>query len=62
MTARVSFRQDDVTRAVRGAASAGLQVSRVEVSPIDGKIVIIAENQAATRSKRNPWDGEFEET
>jgi hypothetical protein len=63
MTARVSFKQDDVARAIKGALSAGMRVARVEISPIDGRIVIVAESLCATRrTKINPWDSEFEET
>lgn len=34
------FRQQDVTRALRAAISAGLQVSGYEVDPATGKIVV----------------------
>jgi hypothetical protein len=62
MTARNSFKQDDVSRAVKGAVSAGLHVARVEISPKDGRIVIVAETQGTSRrTKTNPWDSEFEE-
>lgn len=41
MTRRaVAFRQADVSRAVKGAAAAGLAIARVEVGS-DGKIVIV---------------------
>lgn len=33
------FRQSDVTRALRGARAAGVDVGRVEIGP-DGKIVV----------------------
>lgn len=39
MTAAVRFRQSDVTRVFRGAAKAGVQLSRIEVCPNTGRIV-----------------------
>jgi hypothetical protein len=36
-----AFRQVDLTRAVRGAKAAGLEVTRVEIGP-DGRIVLSA--------------------
>jgi hypothetical protein len=63
MSPRVSFRQDDVARAVKGAVSGGIRVARVEISPTDGRIVIVAETyDMSIRTKANPWDSEFEET
>jgi hypothetical protein len=35
-----TFKQTDVTRALRGAARAGIEVDRCEIS-IDGRIVIV---------------------
>jgi copper chaperone CopZ len=40
VTARATFKQADVERAVKGVYGAGLQVARVRVSP-DGAIDII---------------------
>lgn len=37
---KVPFRQIDVTRAVRAAVAAGLNVTRIEIDP-DGRIVLI---------------------
>jgi hypothetical protein len=36
-----TFKQGDVTKAIKAAVKAGLPVARVEVSP-DGRIVVIA--------------------
>ena len=36
-----TFRQGDMTRALRAAKAAGLEVAKVEVDPISGKIVIM---------------------
>jgi hypothetical protein len=44
MSRRASaFRQIDVSRACRGAAAAGVEISKVEIDT-DGKIVIVARN------------------
>lgn len=34
------FRQRDLTRALKGTVEAGLQVARLEIEPMTGKIVI----------------------
>lgn len=39
---RAGFLQIEVTRAIRGATSAGLVVSRVEVDPVTGRIVVFS--------------------
>lgn len=38
-----TFRQNDVTRAVKGAVAAGVKIVRVEIDKA-GKIVLVAEN------------------
>ena len=53
MTARAAFRQDDLTRAVRGVEAAGLKVARVEVE--QGRIVVVVD-EAAAANKKNPLD------
>jgi len=42
-----AFRQQDVTKAVKGATAAGVSIARVEIGR-DGKIVLVM-LQAATR-------------
>ena len=60
MTSRGGFRQDDVSRAVKGARNAGIRVDRIEISPADGKIVIVTETSIANHlNEVNPWDEEF---
>lgn len=54
MTAAARFKQSDVTRALKGAAAAGLRVGRVEID-IHGKIVIMSE-RASPAADPNPWD------
>jgi hypothetical protein len=53
-----TFRQGDVTRAVRAVRAAGVEVQRVEVDRA-GKIVVVAgkpsENPAT--AEPNSWDG-----
>jgi hypothetical protein len=51
------FKQTDVTRAIRGAHAAGVQVARVVIDS-DGRIVVELDDGTgplATRSA-NPWD------
>jgi hypothetical protein len=54
MTARARFKQDDLTRAVRGVEKGGMRVGRVEITP-DGRIVLLTDSVAAPISD-NPWD------
>jgi hypothetical protein len=53
-----TFRQHDVTRAIRAAAAAGVHIARVEIDKA-GKIVIITANeddQLGKRQEANEWD------
>lgn len=60
MTSRVPFKQDDLMRAIRGAMRGGLRIKSVEVSLLDGTIVIVAqEPNAPPDTSDNPWDKEF---
>jgi hypothetical protein len=45
-----TFRQRDLTAAVRGAIAAGCAVSRVEIDPVTGKIIVIMVAGAAKES------------
>jgi hypothetical protein len=52
-----TFRQQDVTRAIRAVAAAGIVVARVEVDK-SGKIIVITQ-EGADRGKdteANEWD------
>jgi hypothetical protein len=59
MTRRPStFRQQDVTRAVKAVSAAGVHIARVEIDKA-GKIVIITANgddQLGKRQEANEWD------
>jgi hypothetical protein len=50
-----TFRQRDVTAAIKAAKAAGLTVARVEVGK-DGRIVVVTAEQAATATDKNEWD------
>jgi hypothetical protein len=52
----LKFRQTDVTRAVKGALSAGLTVQRVEVDKTGKIVVVIAGNEQESAEEPNPWD------
>ena len=55
-----TFRQADVTRAIRAAEAAGKHVARIEIEC--GKIVVVTATADAnsattlTNGARNPWD------
>ncbi len=51
---RASFKQSDVTRALEGAANAGMRVGRIEITT-NGKIVILSQT-TAQNPMDNPWD------
>jgi hypothetical protein len=52
-----TFRQQDVTRAVKAVVAAGVGIARVEIDKV-GKIVIIAATgtEPAARMEANEWD------
>jgi hypothetical protein len=49
-----TFRQQDVTRAVKAVRCAGVDIVRVEIAR-DGRIIIVAAEAAQTRGE-NEWD------
>ena len=56
--ASCTFRQTDVTRAVKAVAAAGVHIGRVEIDRA-GKIVIIAAKtteQSGETTEANEWD------
>jgi hypothetical protein len=50
-----AFRQQDVTRAIRAAKAAGVEIQRIEIAS-DGRIVIIAAAEAERRQISTPLD------
>ena len=50
-----TFRQQDVTRAVKAVAAAGVHIARVEIDK-SGKIVIITANTTDRKREANEWD------
>lgn len=57
MTARATFRQADLTRAMRAARAAGYEEAKVEIDPATGKIVVYTKSPAANDDGRSDWDG-----
>jgi hypothetical protein len=49
-----TFRQGDVTKAVKGVVNGGLKVERVEIDSA-GKIVVFAD-KSTLAATRNEWD------
>ena len=56
---RCTFKEVDLTRALRAAKKAGADVARAEVAR-DGKIILVLNKNDETRrnSERNEWDEE----
>lgn len=57
---RLTFRQRDVTAAIKAVEAAGHVVARIEIDQ-DGKIVIVPVTPGALAAEpTNPWDEVFE--
>jgi hypothetical protein len=53
---RCTFKEADLTRALRAAKKAGTHVTRAELDR-DGKIVLVLRNgEASSGKERNEWD------
>lgn len=52
---RCTFKEVDLTRALRAAKKAGAQVARAEVAR-DGKIVLVLKKDGESTSEGNEWD------
>jgi hypothetical protein len=55
--ARQAFRRTDLTRAIKGAIAAGVDVVRAEIDPATGKIVVVMGKSDASTGNPNEWDG-----
>jgi DUF1009 family protein len=53
-----TFRQNDVTRAIKATKAAGIDIARTEIAK-DGRIIIITPVEAAQigAEEENSWDG-----
>ena len=50
-----TFRQQDVTRAIRAAIAAGVDIARIEVAK-DGRIIIVTAADSEPKAEANEWD------
>ena len=53
-----TFRQADITRAVKGARAAGVDITQVEIDK-DGRIILVAAkstDETLNGVERNEWD------
>lgn len=52
------FRRTDLTRAIKGAIAAGIEIARAEIEPHTGKIVIVfGKSVASDTGATSEWDG-----
>jgi len=50
-----TFRQKDVTRAIRAAIAGGVDIARIEVAK-DGRIIIVTAVDTEPKLEANEWD------
>jgi hypothetical protein len=55
-----AFRRADLTRAIKGAVAAGIEIARAEIEPQSGKIVIVfgksVASSTANSGELGGWD------
>jgi hypothetical protein len=51
-----TFRQQDVTRAVKAVAAAGVHVARIEIDKTGKIIVIVGGGEPSGSTEANEWD------
>ena len=54
---RQVFRRRDLTRAIKAAIAAGVEVKRAEIDSVTGKIVLDLGKSDASTGNPNEWDG-----
>lgn len=57
-TVKSPYKQSDLTRIAKGVQNAGLTVSRIEVDPVSGKVVVFTSEDTA--GGVNPCDRLFD--
>ena len=56
-----TFRERDLTRAIRAVEAAGQKIRKIEVDRDGNLVIVIAQedDDAAVDSERNEWDAEY---
>ena len=57
---RQAFRRNDLTRAIKGAVAAGVEIARAEIEPQTGKIVIVFGKSVASSPANSGELGEWD--
>jgi hypothetical protein len=50
-----AFKQRDIARAVRGAHAAGIEIGRVDIDPLTGKISVVPAAKPKNDSELDRW-------
>lgn len=58
---RVAFLQGDVTRAIKGAKAAGIEVASFEICPATGRIIVLTKDAQKTErlDPLEQWEAEY---
>jgi hypothetical protein len=54
---RQTFRRNDLTRAIKAALAAGVDIARAEIEPTGKIVIVIAKSGASSTETVNEWDG-----